>query len=106
MINTKTLVILLGTARGGEETWNTMYKNLIEPYSADLALLFGKNSDKSSSLYKNAKFIWEINEYSDWWDYFKKYFSNRLYDIFKKNEIEGLGGGINNSINLKQLTKK
>ena len=96
MINTKTLVILLGTARGGEETWNTMYKNLIEPYSADLALLFGKNSDKSSSLYKKAKFIWEINEYSDWWDYFKKYFSNRLYDIFKKNEIEGLGGGINN----------
>ena len=43
MINTKTLVILLGTARGGEETWNSMYKNLIEPYSADLALLFGKN---------------------------------------------------------------
>ena len=42
MMNTKTLVILLGTARGGEETWNSMYENLIEPYSADLALLFEK----------------------------------------------------------------
>ena len=27
------LGILLGTARGGEETWNSMYKYLIEPYS-------------------------------------------------------------------------
>ena len=51
----KTLVILLGTARGGEETWKSMYKYLIEPYSADLALLFGKNLDKSSSLYQKAR---------------------------------------------------
>ena len=95
-MNIKTLVILLGTARGGEETWNSMYKYLIKPYSADLALLFGKNPNKHSSLYQKARFIWEIDEYSNWWNYFKKYFSNRLYDIFKKNEIEGLGGGINN----------
>ena len=92
----KTLVILVGSARGGEETWATIYKHLINPYSADLALLFGQNSDKSSSLYKKAKFIWEIEEYSDWWNYFKKYFSNRLYKIYESNETEGLGGGINN----------
>ena len=92
----KTLVILVGSARGGEETWATIYKHLIDPYSADLALLFGQNSDKSSSLYKKAKFIWEIEEYSDWWNYFKRYFSNRLYKIYENNESEGLGGGINN----------
>ena len=57
--------------------------------------MFGKNSDKSSSLYNKAKFIWEIEEYSDWWNYFKKYFSNRLYKIYENNESEGLGGGIN-----------
>ena len=91
----KTLVILVGSARGGEETWATIYKHLINPYAADLALLFGKNSDKSSSLYNKAKFIWEIEEYSDWWNYFKKYFSNRLYKIYENNESEGLGGGIN-----------
>ena len=93
-MNTKTLIILLGSARGGEETWKSMYKYLLEPLSADLALLFGKTSDKKASLYKKAKFIWEIEEYSDWWDYYKKYFSNRIYDIYKHNEIEGLGGGI------------
>ena len=93
-MNTKTLIVLLGSARGGEETWKSMYKYLLEPLSADLALLFGKTSDKKASLYKKAKFIWEIEEYSDWWDYYKKYFSNRIYDIYKHNEIEGLGGGI------------
>lgn len=93
-MNTKTLIVLLGSARGGEETWKSMYKYLLEPLSADLALLFGKTSDKKASLYKKAKFIWEIEEYSDWWDYYRKYFSNRIYNIYKHNEIEGLGGGI------------
>ena len=93
-MNTKTLIVLLGSARGGEETWKSMYKYLLEPLSADLALLFGKTSDKKASLYKKAKFIWEIEEYSDRWDYYTKYFSNRIYDIYKHNEIEGLGGGI------------
>ena len=50
-MNVKTLVILIGSARGGEETWHSMYKYLLEPLSADLALLFGKSSNKSSSLY-------------------------------------------------------
>ena len=93
-MNTKTLIVLLGSARGGEETWKSMYKYLLEPLSADLALLFGKTSDKKASLYKKAKFIWEIEEYSDWWNYYRKYFSNRIYNIYKHNEIEGLGGGI------------
>ena len=93
-MDTKTLIVLLGSARGGEETWKSMYKYLLEPLSADLALLFGKTSDTKASLYKKAKFIWEIEEYSDWWDYYTKYFSNRIYDIYKHNEIEGLGGGI------------
>ena len=43
-MNVKTLVILIGSARGGEETWHSMYKYLLEPLSADLALLFGKSS--------------------------------------------------------------
>ena len=49
-MSTKTLIILLGSARGGEETWKSMYKYLLEPLSADLALLFGKTSDKSFTL--------------------------------------------------------
>ena len=95
-MNIKTLVVLLGSARGGEETWSSLYKYLLNPLSADLALLFGKSNNKSSSLYQKAKYVWEIDEYEDWWNYFKKYFSDTLFNIYKKNEIEGLGGGIKN----------
>ena len=93
-MNIKTLVVLLGSARGGEETWSSLYKYLLNPLSADLALLFGKSNNKTSSLYQKAKYVWEIDEYEDWWNYFKKYFSDTLFNIYKKNEIEGLGGGI------------
>ena len=92
----KTLVVLLGSARGGEETWNSLYTYLVDPLSADLALLFGKTNSKTSSLYRRAKYVWEIDEYDDWWNYFDNYFSNRLFNIYKNNEIEGLGGGIKN----------
>ena len=37
----RTLVVLLGNARGGEETWESLYTNLLDPQSADLALAFG-----------------------------------------------------------------
>ena len=91
----KTLVILIGNARGGEETWNTMYENLLKPYNADLALCFGESKDKSSSLYKKAKFIWEIPEYENWRDFYNTYFKPN-WDVFlnkhKFNNASLMGG--------------
>jgi len=93
----KTLVILLGNARGGEQTWESMYKNLLEPYNADLALLFGKTEDKSSSLYDRAKHIWEMPEYEDWGDYYKKYCKTDTWEkITKKYPNDGVMGGVKN----------
>jgi hypothetical protein len=39
-----TLVCLLGNARGGSSTWDSLYKNLLEPNRADLALLLGASA--------------------------------------------------------------
>jgi hypothetical protein len=66
----KTIVVLTGNARGGEKTWNSMYNNLLDPYNADLALCFGYDEQKSSSLYSRAKYVWEIPEYDKWEDYY------------------------------------
>jgi hypothetical protein len=93
----KTLIVLLGNARGGEDTWNTMYKNLRDPYNADIALCFGKNDIKTSSLYQNSKYIWELDEYDNWYDYYSKYFEGNWYSLLEKNIHVGLLGGINNS---------
>lgn len=63
----KTLVIIMGTIRGGERAWASMYNNLLKPNSADLALLVPRNTPRSSSsLFYHSKFVWEHNEYSDW----------------------------------------
>lgn len=62
-----TLVVLLGSIRGGEPTWSSLYENLLDPNNADLALVMGSDLyQNSSSLYQRAKFVWEFPEYSDW----------------------------------------
>ena len=91
----KTLVILIGNARGGEETWQSMYKNLLKPFDADLALCFGESKEKSASLYKKAKFIWEIPEYGNWRDFYVTNFKPN-WDFFlnrhKFNNASLMGG--------------
>lgn len=78
----KTLVILLGNARGGEKAWNSMYENLLEPYNADLAVCFGYKENKTESLYKKSKYVWEIPEYEEWADYYIENFGEN--GIWKK----------------------
>jgi len=68
----KTLVILLGDLRGGETAWQTLYDNVLDVNSADLALMIGHNSTRSAyrnaSLFDRATFHWEFSEYNDWAD--------------------------------------
>ena len=62
---------LLGSARGGENTWKTLYERLLAPNDADLALLLGKTDDaakKEISLYQKAKYVWEVDDFEDWSD--------------------------------------
>ena len=92
----KTLVILIGNARGGEETWETMYKNLLKPFGADLALCFGESQNKSQSLYKKAKFIWEIPEYQNWRIYYDENFNSNWDGFMYQHKFKkaSLMGGI------------
>ena len=61
-----TLVVLLGNARGGELTWDSMKKHLLEPYDADLALAFGHTSELPASLTSQARYTWIMQEPHDW----------------------------------------
>ena len=91
----KTLIVLIGNVRGGEDAWETMYKNLMAPFNADIALCLGENPEKSSSLYKIAKYVWELKEYDDWMDYYNLYFKNDWFEILAaKFPDNGLLGGI------------
>ena len=92
--NLKTLIILIGECRGGEETWRTMYKNLMIPYDADLALCIGKKNNESikkNFLTEKSKYVWTINEYENWYDYFGENFGNSGF--WESNLAYGLEGG-------------
>ena len=90
----KTLVILLGNARGGEKTWHTMFENLIQPYNADLALLFGETKARDNSLFKAAKYVWELPEYKNWADYYNDNCIGNWREFYDKNSNTGISGGI------------
>lgn len=68
------LVIIMGNLRGGEEAWRSLYKNVLDGNSADLALILGPANSTSnyhypnSSLYTRAKYVWNFREYNDWAD--------------------------------------
>jgi hypothetical protein len=63
-----TLVIVLGNLRGGEKTWHSMYKHLLDENDADFALMIGEGSNTSLSPHARAKYVWEFPEYDDWAD--------------------------------------
>jgi hypothetical protein len=94
----KTLVIISGNHRGGEETWHTMYKYLLEPLDADLALV--NNTFEDNSLCKKAKFLWQINlNQEDLSKSLKNYYEDNFkgqqwYDFFSYHKDAGMGGPI------------
>ena len=89
----KTLVILLGDARGGECTWDTLKRYVLDPMNADLALLFDHGPDeKSHPLFKMAQFHWceSVNFKKIWDDEANKAgIHNPAYEI---NPIDNLHG--------------
>jgi hypothetical protein len=94
----RTLVILLGNARGGEKTWYTMFENLIQPYNADLALLFGETTSRDNSLFKAAKYVWEVPEYINWADFYINNCTGNWREFYDKNKDTGISGGIDGYI--------
>lgn len=66
----QTLVVIMGNLRGGEAAWKTLYSNLLDPNSADLAMLIGEmssdNPNRNATLLTRAKYVWNFQEHDDW----------------------------------------
>ena len=93
----KNLVVIIGNHRGGEETWHTMYKYLLQPLDADLAL--ASYTFDNNSLCKKAKFLWKINlNQEDLSKGLKNYYEDnfkgqQLYDFFSYHNLNGFDLG-------------
>ena len=53
-----TLVVLLGNARGGENSWRTLFERLLAPNAADLALLLSQTSRHNGTRADRRKKAW------------------------------------------------
>ena len=64
----RTIVVVLGSLRGGEEAWASLEKNVLDPSGADLALLVPQpdGSAARSSLHARARYLWHYRDYDDW----------------------------------------
>ena len=67
----RSLIILTGELRSGEQAWTSLYRNFLDPNSADLALMIEnplKSLYPNSTLLDRAKYKWFFEDYKDWGD--------------------------------------
>lgn len=84
------LVILAGIPRGGKETWDSIYKNLIQSENADLAICTEKNFKLDIDLKNNAKYLWLFDGYNDWKEYYIENNLSRALDYLALGNDTGL----------------
>ncbi len=65
----KTLVIVIGQARGSEYAFKSLYWNVLRRYDADLATYFTPASPQTV-LQRIAQYNWELPEFPNWSTYF------------------------------------
>ncbi len=87
---TKKLLVLAGLPRGGEDTWSSIYKFLLERHDADLAICCEKGLLKNTSLVKKADYIWDFEPFEDWSDYYKQNKLEKALNYLSKGKNTGL----------------
>lgn len=86
----KYLTILSGNPRGGEKTWHSLYENVLNPLSSDLAICTGDKWLKNQSFLQVSNYQWIINEPDDWKNYYEEHFNGTWKEYFLKGKDTGL----------------
>lgn len=85
------LTVLIGHPRGGEKTWNSLYKYVLGPLNSELAILTGSKWLNNQSFLSIAKYKWIIEEPDDWFTYYEDNFQSKNWKTyFEKDKTTGL----------------
>jgi hypothetical protein len=84
------LVILAGSPRGGERTWKSLNKYVLQPLDADLAICCSDKWDQNISLFELAKYKWVFKEFDDYSIYYEKNFLGSWKQYFNTGIKTGL----------------
>jgi len=86
----KSLLILSGLPRGGESTWKTMSKFVLDSIGSDLAICYGSNLEIPRYLEEASTYKWEIDEPEDWKEYFYKNYPENSVNYLELGRETGL----------------
>ena len=89
-MNKKYLVILSGSPRGGERTWLSLFKYVVEPLNADLAICTTDNFLDKNILFERADYKWLMDNPTNFENYYEKYYKGTWKDYLNKGKGLGL----------------
>lgn len=87
--NKKYLVVLAGSPRGGEKTWKSLTKKVIEPLNADLAICTDI-WDEKNLLSDAAKYKWIVGPFKNYESYYEENFKGSWKTYFNTGLETGL----------------
>jgi hypothetical protein len=105
----KTLVIVYsGLLRGDNGSWSTILNHVVTPLNADLGVFCCYNETPISEniLFKNAKYIHTIPEFSDFYEYYKiayPQFLNEIKFLFEELNLYPFEGSAFFTLTLKEM---
>jgi len=102
----KYLTVLAGNPRGGEHTWKSLYKYVIEHLDSDLAICTGDIWVSENSLFEKADFKWIFEEPDNWFNYYEENFNNNWYEFFSLGKDTGLYNSGNIHFAIKDIILK
>ena len=86
----KYLVVLAGSPRGGEKTWNSLFKYVVDHLHADLAVSTTDDYLSENILFKKSNYQWIMPNPVNFDNYFEKYFSGNWRDYLLLGKELGL----------------
>ena len=102
----KYLTVLAGNPRGGEHTWKSLYKYVIDHLDSDLAICTGDIWVSENSLFEKADYKWIFEEPENWFSYYEKNFNKNWYDFFSLGKETGLYNSGNIHFAIKDIILK
>ena len=105
-IMSKYLTILAGNPRGGEKTWESLYKYVLDHLNSDLAICTGDKWVSDVSLFEKADFKWIFNEPEDWYEYYENNFKGNWKEFFEMGKDTGLYNSGNIHFAIKDIILK
>ncbi len=84
------LVILAGSPRGGEATWSSLYKYVVDYLDADLAVCCSDKWNQDISIFNKAKYKWIFPEFDNYFQYYESKFRGTWKEYLETGIDTGL----------------